>query len=214
MKKLDKNKFFRKIVSVNSLNFLEEPYILQTFINGLLIVRRPIYSDGRGSFQEQYRVTDIAKSFKNTKISQSQISVSKPNVLRGIHAEPRDKFITPLTGRMTAIIVDLRKNSPTLGEWAGFEFDNTSFDTPRTSLFVPGRCGNSFCVYKKDSDPNDGLMLYQYTYSTTYDPKWSKYGVRYDDPDLSIKWPIKNPIISDRDKNLPTFKEFLSFSEF
>ncbi len=213
MKKLGRDKYLHKIVSVNSLDFPEEPYILQTFIEGLLIVRRPIYSDDRGSFQEQYRVPDILKLFKNTKISQSQLSVSKPNVLRGIHAEPRDKFITPLTGRMTAIIVDLRKKSPTLGEWIGFEFDNTSVDMPKTSLFVPGGCGNSLCVTKKDGDLNDGILLYQYTYSTTYDPKWAGYGVRYNDPDLSIKWPIKNPIISDRDKNLPTFKEFLSFSE-
>ena len=198
-----------KTISVNSLKVDKEPYIIASSIKGVLLVKRPCYADFRGSFQELYRIPDIAKSFKKTQILQSQISISKLNVLRGIHAEPRDKVITPIVGRIAAVIVDLRIKSPTYKKWIRFEFDNTSSETPHTTLFVPAGCGNSLCVYRKANDPGDGTLIYHYTYSSVYDPSWAGSGVKYNEPQLNIKWPIKNPILSDRDKNLPFLKEFV-----
>lgn len=198
-----------KIVSVNSLKVDKEPYIISFPIKGVLLIKRPQYADDRGSFQELFRIPDIGKAFKKTQILQSQISISKLNVLRGIHAEPRDKVITPIVGRMAAVIVDLRVDSPTFQKWIRFEFDNTSPNIPYTTLFVPAGCGNSLCVYQKRGDAGDGTLIYYYTYSSVYDPKWAGAGVKYDEPKLDIKWPIKNPVVSDRDKNLPSLKEFI-----
>jgi len=160
-----------KVVSVNSLTLKEEPYIISTPIEGVLIIKRPRYTDFRGSFQELIRIPDINKLFKKTEIIQSQISISKVNVLRGIHAEPRDKVITPITGRMTAVIVDLKTKSPTFKNWIRFDFDNTSIETIFATLFVPDGCGNSLCVYRKKGDTSDGTLIYHYTYSSVYVPK-------------------------------------------
>lgn len=209
MQKQDKNKFSSETIDVNSVVVENEPYIIESSINGVFLIKRPKYADYRGSFQELYRIPDVAKSFKKTEILQAQISISKVNVLRGIHAEPRDKIITPIAGRMSAIIVDLRTESSTYKKGIRFDFDNTSLERPFTTLFVPSGCGNSLCVYKKKGDSGDGSLIYYYTYSDIYDPKWSDSGVKYDDPELAIKWPIKNPIVSERDKNLLSLADFV-----
>lgn len=198
-----------RIIDANSIKIEKEPFIAGTRIEGVFIIKRPQFSDHRGSFQELYRIPDINKAFSKTKVIQSQISISKANVLRGIHAEPRDKVITPITGRMSAVIVDLRKNSPTFKKWVRFDFDNNSSIRIFTTLFVPSGCGNSVCVYKKKGDKGDGKVIYYYSYSSVYDPKWAGSGVRYNDPQLEIEWPIKNPVLSERDKNLPPLEDFL-----
>lgn len=198
-----------EIVDVSALKLSEEPYIKACKIQGVYLIARPRYADYRGSFQELFRTPDIKKLFRKTDILQAQISVSKVGVLRGIHAEPRDKVITPIVGRMSAIIVDLRTDSPTYKKSVRFDFDNTDIETPYTTLFVPSGCGNSFCVYKEKNDKGDGTLIYYYTYSKVYDPKWADSGVKYDDPDLGVKWPIKDPIVSDRDKSLPSLKDFV-----
>lgn len=196
------------IVSANDLNTKEEPHIIFTPIEGLLIIKRPQYPDSRGSFQELYRIPDIISSYKNTSVLQAQISVSKNNVLRGIHVEPRDKIITPIRGRMSAVVVDLRLKSKTFKKWMRFDFDNTTVTNAFVTLFVPEGCGNSLCAYKTENDSHSEL-IYHYTYSSVYDPRWAGMGVRYDDKELDISWPIENPEISDRDKALPTLEEFV-----
>jgi dTDP-4-dehydrorhamnose 3,5-epimerase len=209
MQKQVKSNQLGETVKVNSEVAENEPHIIKSLIRGVCLIKRPKYSDDRGSFQELFRIPDIEKFSQRTKILQAQISVSKVNVLRGIHAEPRDKVITPISGRMAAVIVDLRTKSPTYKKWLRFDFDNTRLDNPYTTLFVPSGCGNSLCIFKEKGDPGDGTLIYYYTYSSVYDPKWSDSGVKYDDPDLGITWPIKNPIVSDRDKSLPSLSEFV-----
>lgn len=196
-------------VNVNELKAESEPYIIKTPINGVFLIKRPRYEDFRGSFQELARIPDISEYFQKTQIDQSQISVSKVNVLRGIHAEPRDKIITPIMGRLAAVVVDLRVHSKTFKKWIRFDFDNTNLGNEFTTLFVPSGCGNSLCVHKKEADSGDGKIIYHYTYSSVYDPKWSGMGVKYNDPQLDISWPINNPLISDRDKELPLLDEFV-----
>jgi len=197
------------IIDVNSIRIEEEPFIAKTKIKGVLIIKRPKFSDDRGSFQELYRIPNINKICGKTGVMQSQISISKSNVLRGIHAEPRDKVITPITGRMSAVIVDLRRKSSTFMKWIRFDFDNYRSNDIFTTIFVPAGCGNSVCVHKKKSDKGNGNVIYHYSYSSVYDPKWAGSGVRYDDPSLKVKWPIQNPILSERDKNLPYLEEYV-----
>lgn len=195
-------------VDVNKLKANKEPYIIETPIMGLLVIKRPCYSDNRGSFQELCRIPDIKNIYPNVKILQSQVSVSKENVLRGIHAEPWDKIITPIIGRMSSVIVDLRSDSKTFKEWIRFDFEN-NFNNGLTTLFVPSGCGNSLCVFKNSEDTGSGDVIYHYTYSGIYDPALAGAGVFYKDTDLNINWPVKEPILSNRDINLPTLKEFI-----
>ncbi len=186
-----------------------EPYIVNSKIDGVFLIKRPRYADDRGSFQELYRIPDISKHFEGTRVDQAQISVSKVNVLRGVHAEPRDKIITPILGRMSAIIVDLRTDSSTYLEHVRFDFDQVTPESQFTTLYVPSGCGNSLCVYKNPEDSGDGTLVYYYSYSDVYDPKYNDSGVKFDDPKLKIDWPIPNPIVSTRDRDLLSLDEFI-----
>jgi dTDP-4-dehydrorhamnose 3,5-epimerase len=195
-------------ILVNTLTINAEPYISGTEIPELLLIRRPQYSDDRGFFQEEYRLKDLSERLnRQVSIAQSQVSVSFSNVLRGIHAEPWDKFITPLTGRMLSVIVDLRRSSPTFKKWIMFEFDNTSNINARTSIFVPQGCGNSLIAFKASEDTGDGTVFYQYSSSALYDPKNPGLALRWNDPDLSIPWPVDEPILTQKDQHLPLLKD-------
>lgn len=200
-----------KDILLSEINVDKEPYIERTAIRDLLIIKRPYYSDDRGCFQEDFRILDIENIIgRKIKILQAQHSFSKLEVLRGIHFEPQDKIITPLSGRIAAAIVDLRKNSDTFKKHILFEFDNTIGRGQTVSLFIPEGLGNSLCVFKRDNDPVFEGALYRYDTSAIYDPKTAGIGVRYDDQDLKIDWPVKDPVISERDRNLPSLNEFLA----
>jgi dTDP-4-dehydrorhamnose 3,5-epimerase len=194
-------------IKTSEIEINSEPYIFPTALGGLYLIRRPVYKDPRGSFQEIERIPDLeAVLGREVRFLQTQISASKPGVIRGIHVEPQDKLVTPLTGIMCAVIVDVRPDSPTFRNWLMFEFDNTSLDTPRTSLFIPRGMGNSICV--PNESPQD--VLYFYKVSTVYDPASSGRGINYKDPELNIPWPVENPIVSEkRDATLPSLAEFL-----
>jgi len=196
-------------IKTNEVRVESEPYLIDSKIKGVFLIKRPRYTDERGSFQELYRTPDITKHFEDTQVDQAQISVSKVNVLRGVHAEPRDKIITPILGRMSAIIVDLRTDSPTYLEHVRFDFDQMTPESQFTTLYVPSGCGNSLCVYKNPEDTGDGTLVYYYTYSDVYDPKYNDSGVKFDEPKLKIEWPIPNPIVSVRDRDLLSLDEFI-----
>ena len=114
---------------------------------------------------------------------------------RGIHAAPWNKLIYVTRGKIQAVIVDLRKDSPTFGKHESFILG----DDNRTSIFVPAQCGNAYLVLSDEAD---------YTYLT--DQEWSpnkEFGIAWDDPTLGVKWEIaEEPNLSDRDKNNPDFK--------
>jgi dTDP-4-dehydrorhamnose 3,5-epimerase len=122
--------------------------------------------------------------------------MSKPGVIRALHAESWNKLVYPMTGRMFAAIVDIRPESETFGKVETFEFDAAE---PR-ALFVPIGMGNSICVH------GDEDVHYMYLVDQEYTGQDTR-AIAWDDPDLAIAWPVENPIISDRDKNNPTLRE-------
>jgi dTDP-4-dehydrorhamnose 3,5-epimerase len=186
-----------------------EPFIEKTPIEDLLVIKRPKYEDARGAFEELYRRSHLENTLgRKIELGQEQVSWSRDNVLRGIHFEPQDKIITPETGEMTAVFVDMRTNSSTFGSWLKMEFINPlDFKDLKeirelSTIFIPEGVGNSLCVTK-------GVVIYKYTVTKEYDKNTAGMGIRYDDPDLAIDWPVKNPIVSERDQSLPSLKEFL-----
>ena len=197
-------------INASEIDLGKEPFILDTEIKDLLLIRRPRYQDDRGAFQEHVRIPDIEERIcRKVKILQEQHSYTRPGVLRGIHAEPQDKIITPLTGRMVSVVVDLRVESDTFGEWIMIKFDNNFETNQTTTLFVPEGMGNSFCVFTKDGDTGNGTVIYNYAVTGVYNSKEAGMGIRYDDPKLAISWPIPSPQVSERDLNLPSFDEFV-----
>lgn len=176
---------------------METKYIQTTSIPGLLILERPKLTDERGFFREVFHLDELEKvlgfEFKPVQWNHSK---SKPGVLRGQHAEEWNKLVYPVTGELFASVVDIRPELETFGKVEIFTFD----DTKRYALFIPKGMANSFCV-TGNSDVN-----YLYLVDSYYDGS-DQRAIAWDDPDTNIAWPIKDPILSERDKHNPTFRQ-------
>ncbi len=174
-----------------------DEFIQKTALEGLLILKRPTHQDDRGFFKEIFHIDEIEKTlgiqFKGLQMNHAY---SLPKVLRGIHAENWNKIIYPVNGKVFVAIVDIRPDSPTFGKFETF----TMSDENRIGLFISKGLANSYCVTGKEA------VDYIYLVDSYYDGSDQK-AITYDDPDLNISWPIKNPIISERDKNNPKLRD-------
>lgn len=171
--------------------------IKKTSIHGLLVINRPTFKDKRGFFREVFRLRDIEEVtgifFRGRQWNHSR---SKPGVIRGLHAGGFNKLVYPVTGKIFGAIVDIRKNSKTFAKVETVHFDGKN----HKALFIPKGLANSFCVYGKAE--GDYMYLVDAYHGETKD-----LAIAWDDPDLGINWPVKNPIISESDKNNPTLRE-------
>ena len=171
--------------------------IKKTKIPGLLVVERPTFSDERGFFREVVRLNELKEFFKiNFRPVQMNHSLSKPKVIRALHAENWNKLVYPITGIMFAAIVDIRPKSKTFAKVLTFTFEEPN---PK-ALFIPKGLANSICVIGKKP------VHYIYLVDKYYNGK-DTTAIAWDDPDLNINWPVKNPIISERDRRNPTMRE-------
>ncbi|MBU0569260.1 dTDP-4-dehydrorhamnose 3,5-epimerase family protein [Patescibacteria group bacterium] len=180
---------------------MENTCIKKTSIPRLLIIERPVFSDSRGFFHEIFRLNDLEK-FSGVKFNPVQWShsVSLPGVIRAIHSEQWHKLVYPISGKMFGAYVDVRPDSKTFGKVETVIFDNESAESRHTAVFIPPGVGNSICVM--------GEVPVHYTYLVSeYWDNSKAQGIAWNDPDLAIDWPVKNPIISDRDKNNPTLRQ-------
>lgn len=179
-------------------NLMENKYIKKTSIPGVLILERPTFDDERGFFRETFRKSELEEVLGKPWVpAQENHSRSKKKVLRGIHVAPWSKLIYVPRGEVYEVVVDLRKNSPTFKKWISINLGESN----RVKLFVPAHCGNAFYILSDKAD---------YTYQV--DQEWEtgqEKEIKWNDPDIAIKWPDQNPIISDRDKNASLLKEFL-----
>ncbi len=175
--------------------------IIKTSIPGVVLIERPIHKDSRGFFHEVFRKDEleVATGIKFDSLQLSH-SLSRPGVIRAIHTENWNKLIYPVTGILYAPIVDLRPESPTFKKIEYITIDNTKEDSPHQALFLPsGGIGNSICAL------GDQDLHYIYLVDEYWDDSKAK-GIAWDDPDLAIIWPVKKPIISDRDKANPRLR--------
>src|SRR3990167_1233999 len=174
--------------------------IKKTKIAGLLVIERPTFTDERGFFHEVFRLNELKELGVDFHPVQVSHALSKPGVIRAIHTEGWNKIVYPVTGKMFAAIVDVRPDSPTFAKYEEFVFDNTQKDSPHKALFLPKGMGNSICVM------GDEPVHYIYAVDEYWDNSKAQ-GIAWDDPDINIKWPIKDPIISERDRNNPKLRE-------
>ena len=169
--------------------------LLNTKFYGLKIIRGINHYDKRGYFREIFK----NNFFKNKKFVFGCISKSKKNVLRGFHIQKKfqqDIIVSVIQGKIFDVAVDLRKKSKTFGKyyWIILSEKNS------TSLFIPAGFAHGFCALE-----NENLVLYGLT---NYRSKNNEIGILWNDDSLKIKWPIKKPIISSKDKKNITFKEY------
>ena len=171
--------------------------IFDTKFYGLKIIKGTNHYDRRGYFRETFKNS----FFKNKKLIFWCMSKSKKNVLRGLHMQTiyqQDKFVSVIKGKIFDVVIDLRKKSKTYGKI----YSITLSDKNSTSLFIPAGFAHGFCGLE-----NENLVFYG---CTNYRSKKNEVGILWNDDMLKIKWPIKKPILSKKDKNNMTFKKFKS----
>lgn len=177
---------------------MSELRVTETDLKGLYTIDLVVHADSRGSFREAYQLDKLAK-LGLPYFGPVQWNISdnvRAGIIRGIHAEPWDKYIHCLAGRAFAAIVDLRKTSPTFKQHRTFELDQ------HRALFVSRGFGNAYQVLA----PN---TVYGYLVNAHYQAGIKYLGVRYDDPELGIAWPLKPgpDDLSEKDQTLPTVAE-------
>jgi dTDP-4-dehydrorhamnose 3,5-epimerase len=169
-------------------------------IEGLVLVRLLTRSDGRGFFVERFKSSAFGAHGLPTNFTQDNHSRSEPGVLRGIHYQyspGQGKLVGVTRGRIWDVAVDLRPASSTFGQSYGVELS----DINGTLLWMPAGFGHAFLVLGETSAD----VLYKTT--AEYTPE-TEGGIIWNDPDLSVEWPIKEPSLSKRDLELPTFAEY------
>ena len=170
--------------------------IIKTKFKGLLIIKRPTYVDSRGFLRELFEQKKFKKKFVF-----DYFSLSKKNVIRGLHLQykdPQTKIITVISGKIFDVVLDCRKNSKTFGKY--FTIKISSKDN--ISLYIPEGFAHGFCSLA------DNTILYYK--NSNYRNKNYDMGILWNDKDLDIKWPIKKPLISSKDKKNLSFNEFLN----
>jgi dTDP-4-dehydrorhamnose 3,5-epimerase len=173
--------------------------IVETGFSGLLLIEPQCFRDERGFFLEtyqphRYRAVGILEDFV-----QDNHSRSGRGVLRGLHFtvhHPQAQIVTVIRGKIFDAAVDLRKSSVNFGRWFGIELSD---DGPRRQIYMAPGFAHGFCVLSEIADLH-------YKVSRLYD-RADEGGLIWNDPDLGIRWPIENPIVSARDSTYPRFLE-------
>ena len=166
---------------------------IKTKFDNLYLFESQIFLDNRGHFKELY----LEK--KTKKIIFYVTSTSVKNVLRGLHFQKKKsqgKYLSVIKGKIFDVAVDCRKNSKTFGK----HFSIYLSDKNCKSIFIPEGFAHGFLALEKEN-----IIVYG---CTNYRDEESECGIAWNDPDLGIKWPIKKPILSSKDKNNKPFKFF------
>ena len=157
------------------------------------------YIDDRGYFFESYKESEFTKNEINAKFVQDNISFSTKGVLRGLHfqknSKEQAKLVSVISGEIFDVAVDIRKDSPTYGKWVSQILSEKN----HKMLYIPEGFAHGFCTLSETAN-----VLYKVT--NEYSPE-NEGGIIWNDPDVSISWPIKNLIISEKDKKLPTLQQ-------
>jgi dTDP-4-dehydrorhamnose 3,5-epimerase len=171
---------------------------LPTKLDGVVLLEPRVHGDPRGFTVETYRRAAWGELGVDLEFVQHNHSRSVKDTLRGLHFQTRPgqaKLVRCPRGRILDVAVDLRRGSPTYGEWEGHVLDDES----HRQLFVPVGFAHGFCVLSDVADV-------AYLVSSTYDPETEK-GIAWDDPDVGVEWPVTEPLLSERDRSAPRLAE-------
>ncbi len=174
--------------------------VTNTGFDGLKLIELKRFEDNRGFFMERYNEQRFAELGLPAYFAQDNHSQSKPGVLRGLHYQfdwPQGKLVGVISGTIWDVAVDVRPSSPTYGKYYGVEL---SADNGRL-LWIPPGFAHGFCVLGND------MADVFYKVTAVYQAHGEK-GIRWNDPEFNIQWPLENPIISERDEQLPSFAEY------
>jgi dTDP-4-dehydrorhamnose 3,5-epimerase len=172
--------------------------VLKTSLEGVLIIEPDVFGDARGFFMESYHKKRYSEKAFETEFVQDNISLSHRGSLRGLHYQfPKSqaKLVQVLEGKVFDVAVDIRRGSPTFGQWLGIFLS----DKRKRQIYIPEGFAHGFCVLSQ-------TVYFMYKCSDFYAPD-CEGGILWSDPGLNIGWPLKQPLLSEKDSQYPCLNE-------
>jgi dTDP-4-dehydrorhamnose 3,5-epimerase len=173
--------------------------VTESEIKGLLMIEADSFGDQRGYFMETWHRERYSQCGIKEDFVQDNLSYSEHGVLRGLHfqnPQGQGKLVYVIKGEVYDVAVDIRKGSPTFGKWEGHYLS----DENRRQLYIPPGFAHGFCVTGESA-----LLAYK---CTDFYNRETEKGLLWNDPDLGIKWPLEEPLLSEKDLVLPRLKDF------
>ena len=178
--------------------------IISEHLNGIKVIKPKVFTDERGFFMESFRADEFIKHGLPTNFVQDNHSRSARNVLRGMHFQwspPQSKLIRVTIGSAYVVEIDVRLGSPTFGKWFAIELSAEN----KLQLWVPFGFANGFCGLSQ-------WIEMQYKCTGIWN-RACESNIRWSDPDVGIRWPVDNPILSDKDRTAQTLAQWISREE-
>ncbi|MCK9482059.1 MAG: dTDP-4-dehydrorhamnose 3,5-epimerase [Bacteroidia bacterium] len=176
--------------------------VIETGLEGLLLIEPKVLEDARGYFFESYNREVFVKNGIDDVFVQDNQSMSMKGAIRGLHFQknphPQAKLVRVVQGRVLDVVVDIRTNSPTFAKVYSAELSESN----KLMMYIPVGFAHGFATL-------EDYTVFQYKCSDLYFPE-TEGGIFWNDADLNIQWGVQHPIISDKDARLPLFKDFRS----
>ena len=176
--------------------------IIKTPIEGLLVVKPKIFVDNRGLFFESWSVESFSKNGLDLNFVQDNQSLSNKGVLRGLHFQnppfAQGKLVRVIKGSVLDVVVDIRKHSSSYGQHFSIELNEVN----KTILWIPPGFAHGFVTLEDDT-------IFSYKCTGTYNSAFED-SILWSDKDLNIDWRFKNPLVSEKDLDAGSFKNFIS----
>ena len=167
-------------------------------LQGLFVIEPKVFGDARGFFMETWNLRKYQDAGIRVPFVQDNISVSRRGALRGLHFQnpnPQGKLVSVLQGQVLDLVVDIRLHSPTLGKWEAVELSSEN----KLQFYIPPGFAHGFLVLSETA-------MFHYKCTDFYSPK-DEMTIRWNDPDIGIRWPIQDPIVSEKDAKGLLLKE-------
>ena len=167
---------------------------IPTALADVIVVEPDVFRDDRGFFLETYSQEKYARGGIAGKFCQDNHSRSSRNTVRGMHAQrqhPQGKLVRVLIGSILDVVADIRRGSPTYLKWISVELSDDNF----RQIYVPAGFAHGICITSEFADV-------EYKCTDYYDPN-DELRIAWNDPAIGIRWPVENPILSDKDRQAP-----------
>ena len=168
--------------------------VTETRLPGCVVIEPRVFGDDRGSFFESFNLDRFAEHGLSPRFVQGNVSSSQRGVLRGLHYQwpnPQGKYVSVVEGEVWDVAVDIRRGSPTYGQWAAVVLSAEN----RRHFWIPEGFAHGFVALSERA-------VFTYLCTATYDAS-ADANIRWDDPQLAIDWPVTDPLLSPKDAAAP-----------
>jgi dTDP-4-dehydrorhamnose 3,5-epimerase len=172
--------------------------IIQTRLPGVVVIEPQVFGDARGYFYESYHESKYREAGIDARFVQSNVSRSARGVLRGLHYQwpnPQGKLVSVLEGEVYDVAVDIRRGSPSFGQWAAAMLTAEN----KRHFWIPEGFAHGFCVVSE-------FATFSYQCTALYDHQ-ADASIRWNDAAIGIDWPVSDPLLSDKDAKAPLLEE-------